>query len=95
MDIETIKNAVSEITSEIDEMRNTEMIENALEELEILSNQLEDLAEEAVDDSEYQEIIEEIIETRDALNEALDELYEEENYEDEDDGYGSDEDDDY
>ena len=95
MDIETIKNAVSEITSEIDEMRNTEMIEGALEELEILSNQLEDLAEEAVDDSEYQEIIEEIIETRDALNDALDGLYEEENYEDEDDGYGDEEDDDY
>jgi len=93
MDIETIKNTVSEITSEIDNMRNSEMIENALEELEHLSTQLEDLAEEGIDDVDYEEIIEEIANTREALTDSLDALYEEEDYEEED-GYGSDDDDD-
>ena len=93
MDIETIKNAVSEIASEIDNMRNSEMIENALEELEHLSAQLEDLAEEGIDDVDYEEIIEEIADTREALTDSLDSLYEEEDYEEED-VYGSDDDDD-
>ena len=93
MDIETIKSAVSEITSEIDNMRNSEMIENALEELEHLSAQLEDLAEEGIDDVDYEEIIEEIADTREALTDSLDALYDEEDYEEED-GYGSDDDDD-
>lgn len=87
MDIETIRDRVSEILKDVDDFRKEDMIDDVMEELNEFSVQLEELAEEDFDAQIYDEIIENIDEIRNTLNERLDEIYaEEESYDDDDYG---------